>query len=112
MPFSETSSIAFTQQFEQQDKKQFWLDLAQKCIYPALALGVVFMFWRSFKRTKADDIAIGVPVGNGNGNGHLLKPGASGPVTVEVLNQLIRENPANMTQAVRSWMTRGAKTNN
>ena len=28
-------------------------------------------------------------------------------VTVEVLNQLIRENPANMTQAVRSWLGRG-----
>ena len=25
-------------------------------------------------------------------------------VTVEVLNQLIRENPHNMTQAIRSWM--------
>ncbi len=30
-----------------------------------------------------------------------------GVVTVEVLNQLIRENPANMTQAVRSWLGRG-----
>jgi len=28
-------------------------------------------------------------------------------VTVDVLNQLIRENPQNMTQAIRSWMTRG-----
>ena len=27
-------------------------------------------------------------------------------VTVEVLNQLIRESPTNMTQAIRSWMTR------
>ena len=29
-----------------------------------------------------------------------------GVVTVEVLNQLIRENPANMTQAVRTWLGR------
>jgi len=27
-------------------------------------------------------------------------------VTVDVLNQLIRENPANMTQAVRGWLAR------
>jgi hypothetical protein len=28
-------------------------------------------------------------------------------VTVEVLNQLIKENPQNMTQAIRSWLDRG-----
>jgi len=32
-------------------------------------------------------------------------------VTVDVLNQLIRENPANMTQAVRTWLTK-TKPNN
>jgi len=31
-------------------------------------------------------------------------------VTVEVLNQLIRENPASMTHAVRSWMNQGKTT--
>jgi len=30
---------------------------------------------------------------------------------VDVLNQLIRENPTNMTQAVRGWLTR-SKPNN
>ncbi len=63
--------------------------------------------------------------GNGHGNGHGSGPGQNprfgglewrsqespGVVTVEVLNQLIKENPANMTQAVRSWLTRG-KTGN
>jgi hypothetical protein len=29
---------------------------------------------------------------------------------VDVLNQLIRENPANMTQAVRTWLTHGKTT--
>jgi hypothetical protein len=26
---------------------------------------------------------------------------------VEVLNRLIKENPANMTQAIRNWMNNG-----
>ena len=30
-----------------------------------------------------------------------------GVVTVDVLNRLIRENPNNMTQAIRDWMNRG-----
>jgi hypothetical protein len=32
-------------------------------------------------------------------------------VTVDVLNQLVRENPANMSQAVRAWMNRGKPNN-
>jgi len=30
-----------------------------------------------------------------------------GVVNVEVLNKLIKENPANMTQAIRDWMNKG-----
>jgi flagellar M-ring protein FliF len=112
MPFNDQISPELTKQMEQQDKRQFWIELAPKLVYPALAIGILFMFWRMLKNTKVDDIPLGVPIGNGNGNGNgngHFKP-ASGVVTVEVLNQLIRENPANMTQAVRTWMTR-AKTN-
>jgi len=115
MPFNDQTAAEVTQQIEQQDKRQFWIDNAPKLIYPTLAIGILFMFWRMLKNTKVDDIPLGVPIGNGNGNGngHYSKPGAagSGVVTVEVLNQLIRENPANMTQAVRTWMNR-TKPNN
>jgi len=54
--------------------------------------------------------------GNGNGNGHghgfKLDPfdAPPGVVTVEVLNRLIKENPANMTQAIRDWMSKGRST--
>ena len=37
---------------------------------------------------------------------HAKSHGQGGVVTVDVLNQLIRENPANMTQAVRTWLTK------
>lgn len=113
MPFNDQISTELTAQLEQQDKKQLLFDLAPKLAYPALALGVLFMFFRMLKNTKPDDIPLGVPIGNGsgngNGNGH-FRP-AAGVVTVDVLNQLIRENPANMTQAVRTWMSR-SKPNN
>jgi hypothetical protein len=69
------------------------------------------MLMRVFKRAPDVDIPIGVPVGEGDGrvmvNG---KPGARTPygvVTVDLLNQMVRENPQNMTQAIRGWMTRG-----
>ncbi len=116
MPFNDQFATDLTTQLDTQAKRQYWVELAEKLVYPVLAIGIVFMFWRTLKRTKVDELPIGVPVGggNGNGNGQSFRSGSgSGVVTVEVLNQLIRENPANVTQAVRTWMTRdNAKPNN
>jgi flagellar M-ring protein FliF len=110
MPFNDQFATDVTQQLDQQEKRQYWTDQGWKLFYPALAIGLVFMFWRALKRVKVDDIPVGVPLGNGHGNGKAGPP--HGMVTVEVLNQLIRENPANMSSAVRSWMNRGNKPNN
>jgi len=119
IPFNDQPAVELTQQIEKQEKRQFWFDEAQKLIYPALALGVLILFWRTFRRTKTPDFPIGIPVGeyggngnghgNGHGRGHFGRPGDPQPgvVTADVLNQLIRENPASMSQAVRTWLTRG-----
>jgi len=49
--------------------------------------------------------------GAGNGNGFTGQTwGAEtspGVVSVDVLNRLIKDNPSNMTQAVREWMDKG-----
>ena len=104
-----------TQQLDQQEKRQVWLDLAQKLIYPALALGIIFAFWRMFQKAKTEEIRLGFPSGSrqrptATAMPRYVMPG-KGVVTVEVLNQLIRENPANMTQAVRSWLGRAKNEN-
>ncbi|MBE0539884.1 MAG: flagellar M-ring protein FliF [Verrucomicrobia bacterium] len=113
MPFNDQPAFEIAQQFDQQQQQQFWWDLAKNSVYPALALGILLFFWRTFKRTPADNIPLGIPIGslsgngrsNGNGHGHPdIHRGEPATLTVEVLNQLIRENPGNMTQAVRSWM--------
>jgi flagellar M-ring protein FliF len=109
MPFNDQPATELSQQLDQQEKRQLWMDLAQKLVYGALAAGMLLLFWRLWKNAAKDEIPISLPLPNGNGNGH--RKSSSGVVTVEVLNQLIRENPANMTQAVRSWLSRG-KTEN
>jgi flagellar M-ring protein FliF len=106
MPFNDQPAVELTQQMDQQQKRQLWFETAQKAIYPALAAGVLFLFWRLWQKTSKDEIPIAIPATNGNGNGHSHRKAAQGMVTVDVLNQLIRENPANMTQAVRSWLSR------
>ncbi len=106
IPFNDQPAVEMVQQLDQQEKREFWMDLAQKLIYPALAAGVLFLFWRLWKNTAKDEIPITLPMSNGHGRAKNGSHG-TGVVTVEVLNQLIRENPANMTQAVRSWLARG-----
>jgi flagellar M-ring protein FliF len=120
MPFNDEFATTVTKELDQQQKEDFWLNLARNSVYPALGIVALFILLRLFKRTPVQEIPIGVPVGrllakqngngNGNGNGHgklgEFEP-QPGVVTVDVLNRLIKENPANMTQAIRDWMTKG-----
>jgi flagellar M-ring protein FliF len=114
IPFNDQPAVELTQQLEKQRKQQQWFDIGKNAFYPLLAIGILFFFWRAFKRTPGDTIPIGVPIGeltgragNGhtNGNGQSAKvKSPPGIISIEVLNQLIRENPNNMTQAIRTWM--------
>ncbi len=122
MPFNDDFANEVTQQLDTQQKHDLWLNLARSLAYPALGLLALFVLFRLFKSTPVQEIPLGVPVGrlnarlNGNGgNGHSgpaprfgepfeIQPGV---VTVDVLNKLVKENPVNMTQAIRDWMNKG-----
>jgi flagellar M-ring protein FliF len=120
MPFNGNGLGELATLLQQDGQKQVWLDYAKTGAWPALGLVVLFLFWRAFKRTPMESIPLGVPVADLNaeptpadatGNPGLPAPrpraNQPGVVTVDVLNQLIRENPNNMTQAIRTWMTTG-----
>lgn len=124
MPFNDQFATEVTRNLETQEKRDLWWSVGKNVAYPALALGILFLFVRTFKRTSSEEIPLGVPVGrmgahlgngNGHGNGHQFELGngenGNDVVTVEVLNQLIKENPQNMTQAIRSWLNRGTPSN-
>jgi flagellar M-ring protein FliF len=124
LPFNDQFATDMTTQLDQQVKRDFWWELARKSVYPALGLVAFLILLRTFKQTPVQEIQLGIPVGrlgykngngNGNGNGHAygsrfgehnFEP-QPGVVTVDVLNRLIKDNPNNMTQAIREWMNRG-----
>ena len=123
LPFNDQFAADLTKELDTQQKHEVWMNLARNAVYPALGVIALVILLRIFKRTPVQDIPIGVPVGklmaanghsngNGNGNGHKMpafepEPGV---VTVDVLNRLIKENPTNMTQAIREWMNKGRTT--
>jgi flagellar M-ring protein FliF len=110
MPFNDGFSVEVAQQIDKQQKVTLWWDIGKNVGYVLLALGLLFILLRAVKTTPAESITITASPGrssaHGNGNGR------EGVVTVEVLNQLIRENPANMNHAVRTWLNRGETAQN
>lgn len=126
MPFNDQFETEIGRKIKEEGEFQKWLEIGKTLIYPAVAIGILFMFWRGVKKSANEVIPLGVPVGamqgngNGNGNGNaagnkekvnidLLKQPISDPgiITVDVLNKLIRENPENVSQAIKTWMRRG-----
>ena len=128
LPFNDTFATDITKELDLQRKNQFWWELARNAIYPALGVIALIVLLLLFKSTPVQEIPLGVPVGrlmhrsngNGNGNGHgngqgkgdWTRESQPGIVTIDVLNRLVKENPANMTQAIRDWMNKGRTTEN
>jgi flagellar M-ring protein FliF len=113
LPFNDQFAAAVTRELDQQQKHQFLWDIARNAVYPSLAVGALLVLVILFKRTPVQEIPLGVPVGRlvsnkmaGNGNGDWARGGQPGVVSVDVLNRLVKENPANMTQAIRDWMSK------
>jgi flagellar M-ring protein FliF len=110
LPFNDQFATDMAQDLVQQQKHDMWWNIARSAGYPALGLLALLILWRLFKRTPIQEIPLGVPVGrllgghHGAAGGHGSGAEPEAVVTVEVLNRLIKENPVNMTQAIREWM--------
>ena len=123
LPFNDQSTVDLSQRLETDTRRTFYWEMGKNALFGLLALGIFMVFLKLLKKTSSGDIPIGIPLGQGNGSGHSpgggelagaenwRAEGKPGVVTVEVLNALIKENPGNMTQAVRSWLTGGNKSN-
>ena len=106
MPFNDTFTVEVAQQMQQQQTHALWWEIARNAGYALLALGIVFVFLRMLKKASAESASLAL-AGGASGNGARTEEGI---VTVDVLNRLVRENPANINQAVRTWLQRGGPT--
>ncbi len=122
IPFNEQPALDLSQKLESDSKRQFYWEIGKNVLFAVVALVMLMVFLKLLKKTTASDIPVGeppAPPGEGSAGGEdnagarlgsWRKDQKPAVVTVEVLNALIKENPANMTQAVRTWLT-GTKSN-
>jgi flagellar M-ring protein FliF len=117
MVFNEDPAKIMEIQIERSDRQRYWWEIAQNSIFPALGLAVLFLFWRTLQRTSIEEIPIGIPVGaeekkgENNSNRRRSETEEIDPfvITSEMMNKLVRENPTNMTHALRTWMMRSGE---
>jgi len=113
MPFNDQFAAEVSRDLDQQQRHQFWWEIVRNAIYPALGLLALLVLVVMFKRAPVQEIPLGVPIGrlvahrpdaSGASPGDWMRGAQPGVVTVDVLNRLVKENPANMTQAIRDWL--------
>lgn len=131
MPFNEEVAFEMNKQLDKDTRTQFYWELGKNIVYGLLGLGFLVAFLKLVNRPAESDplvaaqrqpsIPVNVPAQEAPAPetaptmaslNTRRRDAGPGVVTVEMLNQLIRENPEGVTQAVRSWLTRGSNANN
>jgi flagellar M-ring protein FliF len=121
LPFNDQFATEVTRNLQTQERRDLWWTVVKNVAYPLLAAGALLFFFRLFKKTAAEEPALHLPANRlvaagdrANGRRPVFsEPGRhndSEMITVEVLNQLIKENPQNMTHAIRNWLNRDVNT--
>jgi flagellar M-ring protein FliF len=87
---------------------QDWLEVARNWAAAAVALGVLMVFWRMLSREKPEPVPVEILSLPPDAQARALSSPNS--VTPELLNELIRQKPANVGVALRDWVTASPTT--
>lgn len=88
-----------------ESRLQGWLDLGRNWIAMAAGLLVLAVFWRMLSREKPEAVPVEILSLPGDAQSRALNSPNS--VTPELLNELIRQKPANVGVALRDWVAAG-----
>lgn len=110
MPFQATEQIpAQIAAIEHQNRWQGWIEAASRWAAVIGAAAVLFVFWRLLRRQKPEPVPIEVLSLSPEAANRSL-PSSNG-VTPDLLNELIRQKPANIGVALRDWVSAGPAKN-
>lgn len=105
IPFAAETAAGITpemQALEVEHKWQDWLIAASRWSAVLLAVGVLFIFWRQLKRQKIEPVPVEVLALSPEAANRALPSNNS--LTPDMLNELIRQKPANVGVALRDWV--------
>jgi len=106
--FSTSAQVALNLEAAQaaQPGWQTYVELASRFAAVAGAALVLLVFWRMLKREKPEVVPIEALTVAAENSSRAVP--ANGPVTPELLNELIRQKPANIGVALREWVAAGS----
>jgi flagellar M-ring protein FliF len=92
------------QSMAKESRVQGWIETASRYLAVAIALGAFFVFFRMLRSQRIEPVPVELLSMDGSAGGS--RANATGPVslTPELLNELIRQKPANVGTALRDWV--------
>jgi len=101
VPFQAATVSAQVAQIQQETRLTTWFESGSRYLAIAVALAVLAWFWRIARKLKPEPVPVEL-LSEAKGNGqHAMA--LQGAVTPELLNELIRQKPANIGVALRDW---------
>jgi flagellar M-ring protein FliF len=101
MPFQITPISAQVAQIQKETRLATWFESASRYVAVAVALAVLGVFWRMLRSQKPEPVPVELLTETPS-NSQRTMP-MQGAVTPELLNELIRQKPANIGVALRDW---------
>ena len=105
----DTSMPAQIAAIQGQGKLQGWMEMASHWAALAGAAAVLLVFWRTLTKQKPEPVPVEVLSMTPDAATRALP--SSNAVTPELLNELIRQKPANVGVALRDWVAAPAGKN-
>lgn len=102
MPFQAEPVSKQIQQIQSETRVQGWLETASRYVAVFVAMVVLLIFWRMLKKQKIEVVPMELLGEGGDPTKRALQ--GNGVLSPEILNELIRQKPANIGTALRDWV--------
>jgi flagellar M-ring protein FliF len=110
MPFQSIERIpAQVEAIQTENRWQGWIEASSRWA-AVIAAGIIFLiFWRMLRRQRPEPVPVEV-LSLSPENAHRVLPSSNG-ITPDLLNELIKQKPANIGVALRDWVAAGSTKN-
>jgi flagellar M-ring protein FliF len=90
------------QKIQSETRVQGWIETASRYIAMGVAAIVLLVFWRMLKKQKIEPVPMELLAEVPDPTKRALQ--SNGGISPELLNELIRQKPANIGTALRDWV--------